>query len=295
MKVIDYKKTPIEGLRMATHSFSNDISPRYDFFFSEGVTIVYLQKGTISFSYKGEDDVISEGEALYLSPHSFSSLNGLVNSSTALFFLIDPNKFPSLASLFFSRSLPFYHLLATSERRKRMQDDVSFLASNIMDKRPSSLIQNESRLLDFFALLSKETEKLAQGVKKSQGYLKVLSMMEFISKDLSKGHSLEEIASAVNLRKHEANRLFKEETGASPIQYANEQRLLQAATALSENRHLSFAEASRRFGFVSPSYFGELFKRSFGMTPGEFLEKNSITKWTTNPTKALEDYFTHNG
>ena len=68
-------------------------------------------------------------------------------------------------------------------------------------------------------------------------------------------------------------RWFKEMTGASFIQYLNRYRLEKACDQLKTTRK-TVLEISEAAGFDNLSNFNRLFKKQFGMTPGQ-LRKNS--------------------
>ena len=77
------------------------------------------------------------------------------------------------------------------------------------------------------------------------------------------------LAAELNLSYSWFRRSFKEYTGSSPTQYI----LLiksQKAKELLSNTNQTISEISETLNYVSPYYFSVSFKRTTGMTPGEF-------------------------
>ena len=64
-------------------------------------------------------------------------------------------------------------------------------------------------------------------------------------------------------------RLFKNETGLSPVDYINRRRISQAETLLS-NSSLSIKDVAFSVGFTDQMYFSRVFKRLNGQPPSEF-------------------------
>ena len=65
------------------------------------------------------------------------------------------------------------------------------------------------------------------------------------------------------------SRRFKQQVGMSWSDYVRTHRLHLASRQLLETTH-SIAAIAAELGFATPSHFGELFLRRFGMTPGEY-------------------------
>jgi len=82
-----------------------------------------------------------------------------------------------------------------------------------------------------------------------------------------------ELASELGLSKSQTFRKVKSITGRSVNQLIRETRLLEAA-ALILHTDLHASEISYKLGFSSPSYFNKCFSKYYGVTPGEYKEKN---------------------
>ena len=72
-------------------------------------------------------------------------------------------------------------------------------------------------------------------------------------------------------------KVFKKETGLTPLQYLTEKRLENAASnlAMSGGRG-NISEIAYQCGFSEPLYFSRLFKRKYGVSPRSYTSKHAI-------------------
>ena len=81
------------------------------------------------------------------------------------------------------------------------------------------------------------------------------------------------LASEIGWSKSHTFRKVRSVTGISANQFIKEIRLQEAARLIL-NSHLNASEISYKVGFSSPSYFNKCFSKYYGITPGEYKEKN---------------------
>ena len=81
------------------------------------------------------------------------------------------------------------------------------------------------------------------------------------------------LASEIGWSKSHTSRKVKSITGISANQFIKETRLQEAARLILNSDH-NAAEISYKVGFSSPSYFNKCFSKYYGVTPGEYKEKN---------------------
>ena len=66
-------------------------------------------------------------------------------------------------------------------------------------------------------------------------------------------------------------KLFKKETGLTPLQYLTDRRLENAATVLSmAYGRQNITEVATLSGFAEPLYFSRLFKKKYGVSPSRY-------------------------
>ncbi len=81
--------------------------------------------------------------------------------------------------------------------------------------------------------------------------------------------SLTGIAEEMGVNPNYLSRSFSKEYGDSLISYINTVRL-QAAASLLKNTNLKNYEIAERVGYQNVEYFARVFKKTMGVTPGEY-------------------------
>ncbi len=82
-----------------------------------------------------------------------------------------------------------------------------------------------------------------------------------------------QLASEMGWSRSHTFRKVRSISGISANQFIKEIRLQEAAKLIS-NSNLNASEISYKVGFSSPSYFNKCFRKYYGVTPGEYKEKN---------------------
>ena len=95
----------------------------------------------------------------------------------------------------------------------------------------------------------------------------VKAAQELIMSKLEKGLRIAEVAESLDISREHLARVFKEQTGLSPLEFANGERMRLAARTISGGR-ISSKELAERLGYESPSSFARAFKRHYGTSPG---------------------------
>jgi AraC-like DNA-binding protein len=70
--------------------------------------------------------------------------------------------------------------------------------------------------------------------------------------------------------------IFKQRTGKTVVQYLNQKRVAYAQERLRETGQIMYAAVAA--GFSDATHFYRVFKRSTGVTPGQFVETSSEAK-----------------
>lgn len=98
---------------------------------------------------------------------------------------------------------------------------------------------------------------------------------DYIRQNFSKKVTLEELSDLVDINKYYLIRLFKQQTGLSPIDYLIHVRLEESEKLLAQT-NITVSDISDRVGFHSPSHFSKTFKESNHCTPSAYRKKYSI-------------------
>lgn len=81
--------------------------------------------------------------------------------------------------------------------------------------------------------------------------------------------TLSQIAEAMGVSKFHLDRVFLSRTGCTPVQYITRRRMARAQTLLASTE-LTVRRVAEQCGYANYNYFTALFRRTVGMTPGEY-------------------------
>lgn len=159
---------------------------------------------------------------------------------------------------------------------------MTVLIASLMDNMQTSapeyiIIKNYSLLLDIFYELSKHSyEKSKKGVHISscEKLLKLLSWMEL---HYHEPINLDTLSGIAGWNKKYLCRIFKEYTAQTPIMYLNELRIHFACYEILRNE-LSITQIAYECGFNDSGYFSKIFKKSRGLSPYQYRQKNGQIK-----------------
>ncbi|MDL2217739.1 AraC family transcriptional regulator [Christensenellaceae bacterium OttesenSCG-928-M15] len=98
----------------------------------------------------------------------------------------------------------------------------------------------------------------------------------YIAAHFTERVQVEYIAALCHVSASYLHRVFKKQTGVSPLQYALNLRLKKAEELL-HSTSLTLAEIANHCGFEDPGYFSRAFKKKMGLPPGAYREKGIKT------------------
>ncbi|WP_134698596.1 response regulator [Ammoniphilus sp. YIM 78166] len=103
----------------------------------------------------------------------------------------------------------------------------------------------------------------------------VQSIMGIIEHSYMEDLSLAILAEQAGFNSSYLSRLFKMETGKGFVQYLREVRMKHACEMLAKTS-LTNIEIAKRVGFWDEKHFRRVFKKDFGLTPGEYREQYAV-------------------
>ena len=98
----------------------------------------------------------------------------------------------------------------------------------------------------------------------------------FLRQNLHSRLTLDEMAAHARLSKSHFIRLFKEQTGYSPVDYFIHLKMQHACMLLSVTRK-TIREIAWEIGYDDPYYFSRIFKKVIGVSPRRYREEQSRT------------------
>ncbi len=95
-----------------------------------------------------------------------------------------------------------------------------------------------------------------------------------IDSRLEESLNINRLASELKVSHEHLSRIFKKETGLTPLQYLHQQKTRRICVLLKDST-LSCKEICFKMGYDTPSHFARSFKRVTGMTPGQYRENRA--------------------
>jgi len=139
-----------------------------------------------------------------------------------------------------------------------------------------NLIENRRRIYEFYISSLPSSGELPTGRVSAVEQKFLRSIQEYVSENLYKNITLDDMAEVVCLSPSTLYKKMKEYADISPMEYVMKVRLHRAVELLKDDS-LSVQEVASAVGFNTHSFFSECFKREFGMTPRQWRSRN-ITK-----------------
>jgi AraC-like DNA-binding protein len=158
---------------------------------------------------------------------------------------------------------------------ERMRTLMELTAKNTHSESPDdSALEIQSRLYDLWAVLFANTANIGEDARTAaKGEDRIIKrMISFIQKHYNEKITLDDIAKAGMVCRNKCCRIFKQTLRESVFDYLLNFRIRQSLRLLG-NGSMSVTEAALASGFSSSSYYGEIFKRLLGMSPGEYRRK----------------------
>lgn len=132
----------------------------------------------------------------------------------------------------------------------------------LLDDYHSASFYRKDQILE--KLLSGEYDETEE--EKGQERNAVQMAVRLIEEHFTENISVEWVAEQLYFSAGYLSAIFKKETGQSVLQYITRCRL-QKAEELLRSTNKKIADISREVGYDNPSYFGLIFKKTFGITP----------------------------
>ena len=99
--------------------------------------------------------------------------------------------------------------------------------------------------------------------------IRVQQAMDYISSNLGRAFSVQDVAQHVRLSRTQLSSLFKEHTGSTLFGWREERRIAQASQLLTQTA-LQIQEIAERIGYDDPLYFSRTFTRLVGCSPRQY-------------------------
>ncbi len=237
--------------------------------------LLYLVKGSINIHVSGETYTMREGQFILINGTEIHGINRTEEGNLMIVLQFDErffNLIPDLKKLHFRRNL------FTQDQTKFPQlfDHITNLLKRIVweyNKQPKGFrYQLASLLYEILAEFIRLDYFVDKDVKTShQDYIheRIAQILSYINNHYMEDLSLKAIALNEHISYYYLSRMFKEITSISFREYLTTIRLKKAQEELEKSKE-SLLNIALRNGFSNSKSFFEAFRKSYGMTPGEY-------------------------
>lgn len=142
------------------------------------------------------------------------------------------------------------------------------LAEKSEEKDPFNWLERTSLCLKLLCEMARDTKQIDDIGK----YASIQNAITYIENNFAKDFPVDDLAKMSYLSPTSFRRLFFECKGMSPVDYRNTLRIRRGAELLKVGKY-SVSEVAEKVGISDVKYFGKLFSRYMGTTPGSFKKE----------------------
>lgn len=269
----------------------NDLNPRFlfscllerqeeeqNYHCHDFIEIVIILKGKGHFLINGTEIPITEGNVLLLNPGTYhKSIPAPSHTLTECYLAFTDVEFVNTPKNF----IPLFHGQKILGKLPEKTKKEIFQLCGAMNQESQSrntgrylmlkayLIQILCLLLRFDQQEELSDERHMQGYefKSPNKTYVVQQIMKYMEAHYREKISLDQIAENMYLSPFYISKLFKSETGDTPINYLISLRMEKAKELLDRNPVLSIQEAAAQVGYEDAYHFSKLFKKYYGLSP----------------------------
>lgn len=148
---------------------------------------------------------------------------------------------------------------------------ISRIQENFHTKQESSHIAAIGYLhLIWAEIMNHMSRPLQLNVVEPQVQRTVKQMINYMTSQYAHPVSIEQMCTSLGYNRAYLSRIFKKETGISPVTYLLKLRIDQAKRLLRERPELSVEQVAASVGLTDPLYFSRQFKRFCGQSPSSY-------------------------
>jgi len=242
---------------------------------------ILVTKGSMFYYINGKSVFLETGDAVFVNSrrlHSSFAPGG--NECEYICFLVHPTLLCASSYIEEKYILPIIgggvDYLTLSGKSEEAADALRIIreAYNLMTEDDFEL-KIQKIIFDLWYEIYKLTDDSPRAIVPQNYHLSALkAMIEFINKHYNEKITLEQIGRAGGFGETSCCRIFKKYTNKTPLNFLIDHRL-QKGIELLLSTDLTVTEISTQTGFSSPSYFSEMFKKSYGCSPREYKQNNS--------------------
>ena len=238
--------------------------------FHEEVEILKVSEGVVSVKIGTCDLKCYKGDILFLPPNTLHQVNSETKDAeiVAIAYKEEVLKIPIEWSLERGEFKLFNSNNTYYEKIDFVFSEAIELYKNIG---VTYQIEMTACLLKLISIFIKDEIAVTCG---DGGKQRLLPVLEYIRQNVESDIKISDLQQILYVSKEHLIRLFKAETGKTPLEYIIDFKLQKAMLMLEENNY-SVSEISDRLSFANPSYFSKVFRQRLKMTPSEYRKRHN--------------------
>ena len=283
-----YTNSAFDNEILPFNMYADEESVRQEDHCHEYVQMWYVARGKCLHHYEGQTFELSEGSLFIIPPYFNHALDTenfpgsrLISCEFTENFIsksADPNTKESLFNLAFLEPLLIHCKLSQpslsfhGEMAAELEMILEELLNAYNQKQPfySSLIKG-----NVVKLITLIIEQFNTTVSKSQNELfskyraAIDTALRYIDEHFTEKIYLEDICKMALMSPSSFSYIFRQSSGSTFTEYLQHKRILKSKELLIET-DLSIMEISEKTGFNDTAYFNRVFKKTVGVSPGQF-------------------------
>lgn len=237
---------------------------------------ILILDGQMDYDINGHHVLLQTGEGIFVNSRCFHY--GYSNTHTECIFLcilLSPSLFSVnnflqknyLEPIISNTHFPYQKLTPVIGWQNEIINDISSIYENNSGVfHPFIIIEKYAHILE---LLSENINPVSGSNTNEDDIRAISSMIGYVQKNYPDKIMLKDIFNAGNCSKTKCAALFKEYLSTSPMIYLSNYRLEKSCQLL-RNTTLSVTEVAYACGFSGTSYFCELFRKNYGISPMKY-------------------------
>lgn len=243
---------------------------------------LYVDKGEVTISANNVEHTLKQGQIVFHQPNEFHTVmcNGQISPNLVVISFVCKDQ---CMSFFNSKIMNIdnrcKNMLATiiREAKKTFSTDISdpyYKALELAEDAPfASLDLIKSSLETFLIYLIRQGNSknidISSSIHMRENKKRVDLIIAYLEENTKNNLTLDQICTNCLIGKSLVQKIFKEQTGWSVMEYYYRLKIIEAKLLI-KNGNMNFTEIAETLGYSTIHYFSRQFKKIVGMSPSEY-------------------------
>lgn len=244
--------------------------------------IVLIMKGTCTHYFEGKSHILIPGDFYVIHPTQIHAINMDTDCRWCDILVLTQNNtreqqeiflLPDMQKLLYqndpSLGYPLYHIPVIQ------REDILYLIKQIINEQDKQTENTEIRLRAYFCLLMTQFSQIVN-ISHTRLTLErndVARILAYLEENFDRPIRIGSLAADMGFSESQLRRVFKEQTGFSPVDYLNHLRV-QKAEIMLKSSEFTITEIAEKVGIYDTAYFSRLYKKYTKKSPSQDRVKN---------------------